>query len=105
MTTPDAVFGALANPIRRELLARLRAGPKPVKALAEGFGVGRPAISEHLRVLLDAGLVAEEPRGRERYYHLDAMPLRVVGAWLGQYERFWTTKLMDLSTLLDEETP
>lgn len=103
MTTPD-VFGALANPIRRELLGLLRAGPKPVKELAARFPVGRPAISEHLRVLLDAGLVTEEPRGRERYYHLDATPLRAVGEWLGAYERFWNDRLLDLSTLLHEES-
>lgn len=102
--TPD-VFGALANPIRRDLLGLLREGPKPVKVLAARFEVGRPAISEHLKVLLDAGLVTEEPRGRERYYHLDATPLRAVGEWLGAYERFWKSKLLDLATLLDTPLP
>jgi DNA-binding transcriptional ArsR family regulator len=102
---PPDVFGALANPIRRDLLGLLREGPKPVKVLAAGFEVGRPAISEHLKVLVDAGLVTEEPRGRERYYHLQAAPLREVGAWLGAYERFWKSKLHDLSTLLDDTLP
>jgi DNA-binding transcriptional ArsR family regulator len=102
--TPD-VFDALANPIRRELLARLRSGPQPVKALADGFARGRPAISEHLDVLLDAGLVRREPRGRERWYHLDARPLREVADWLAAYERFWADKLSDLATLLDGDAP
>jgi DNA-binding transcriptional ArsR family regulator len=88
---PD-VYDALANPIRRELLDRLRAGPMPVKALAAGFPRGRPAISEHLAVLRQAGLVREEPRGRERYYHLDATPLRSVNEWLAAYQRFWSER-------------
>jgi DNA-binding transcriptional ArsR family regulator len=103
MTTD--VFGALANPIRRDLLALLRTGPKPVKALASHFDRGRPAISEHLAVLRDVGLVVEEPRGRENLYHLRAAPLREVGEWLAAYEVFWKQKLVDLETLLDREEP
>jgi DNA-binding transcriptional ArsR family regulator len=99
------VFAALANPIRRELLAQLRTGPKPVNVLAAPFSRGRPAISEHLAVLREAGLVVEEPRGRERYYHLRAEPLKAVGEWLADYERFWQTRLAHLDTLLDEEDP
>ena len=102
--SPD-VFDAIANPIRREILAQLQAGPKPVKVLAAGFSRGRPAISEHLRVLLQAGLVRDEPRGRERYYHLEAEPLRAVRDWVDEYERFWQDRLGRLSTLLDEEAP
>lgn len=97
------VFSALANPIRRELLAQLRHGPQPVNALVAHFERGRPAISEHLAVLRAAGLVLEEPRGRERYYRLDARPLRAVADWLAEYEQFWQAKLTDLTTLLDEE--
>ena len=103
MTTD--VFDALANPIRRELLGLLRTGPKPVNELAGHFTRGRPAISEHLSVLRGAGLVREEPRGRQRYYHLDPAPLREVVDWLGAYEVFWTNKLDDLKTLLDREQP
>lgn len=102
--SPD-VFDALANPIRRELLDRLRAGPTPVKALAAGFPRGRPAISEHLKVLRDAGLVREEPRGRQNFYHLDARPLREASVWLATYEAFWRTHLDRLADLLNEEDP
>lgn len=101
---PD-VFDALANPIRRDLLDLLRGGPKPVKLLASGFARGRPAISEHLKVLREAGLVREEPRGRENYYHLDAGPLRAASEWLAVYETFWRARLSNLSTLLDEDLP
>src|SRR5262249_22068349 len=72
------VFSALANPIRREILVRLRRGPRGVSDLARGFAVGRPAVSEHLQVLRKAKLIREEPRGRERYYHLDPRPLAEV---------------------------
>ena len=97
------VFAALGNPTRRDLLELLRAGPQPVKALAERFELGRPAISEHLKVLRDAGLVVEERRGRENHYHLDAAPLRAVSEWLGPYERFWRRRHAKLRQLLDEE--
>lgn len=100
--TPD-VFDALANPIRRDLLGLLRAGPLPVKALAAHFHRGRPTISEHLRLLRLAGLVREEARGRENYYHLDAAPLREASQWLAEYQRFWESKLDNLENLLEEQ--
>jgi DNA-binding transcriptional ArsR family regulator len=99
----DDVFSALANPTRRELLTLLRDGPQPVKALAAQFELGRPAISEHLKVLRDAGLVVEEARGRERHYHLDAGPLEHMRRWLGPYERFWRDKLTAIRDVLDED--
>lgn len=100
--TPD-VFDALANPIRREILSQLKTGPKPVNQLAAAFDRGRPAISEHLQVLRHAGLVIDEVRGRERFYHLRAEPLREAAAWLAEYERFWRNKLDDLTDFLDGE--
>ena len=97
------VFSALSNPIRRDLLGLLRGGAQPVKALAAHFDRGRPAISEHLAVLKKAGLVEEEPRGRERYYHLNAAPLKEVQGWLNAYQAFWGDSMERLSQLLDEE--
>ncbi len=102
MRDPD-VFAALANPVRRELLVRLRKGPRAVNDLARDFDVGRPAVSEHLQVLRKARLVREEPRGRERYYHLDPRPLAEVDAWLDGFTRFWKERLSALEALLDEE--
>ena len=97
------MFSALANPVRREILVHLRRGPRKVGDLAANFELGRPAVSEHLQVLRKARLVREEPRGRERYYHLDPRPLTEVGEWVGAFERYWKRRLGDLERLLDEE--
>ncbi|ACL67244.1 transcriptional regulator, ArsR family [Anaeromyxobacter dehalogenans 2CP-1] len=97
------VFSALASPIRREILWQLRKGPRAVNELARAFEVGRPAVSEHLQVLRRARLVREEPRGRERYYHLDPRPLSEVERWLETFERYWTQRLTALEDLLDEK--
>jgi DNA-binding transcriptional ArsR family regulator len=97
------VFSALANPVRREILMRLREGPRAVSDLAQGFDIGRPAISEHLQVLRKAQLVREDPRGRERYYHLDPRPLSDVEAWLGAFNQYWKKRMAALEKLLGEE--
>lgn len=99
------VFGALANPVRRRLLEALREGPLPAGDLAGRFELSRPAVSEHLAVLRHAGLVREEPRGRQRFYHLAPDPLAEVGEWLHPFERYWNDRLNALSDLLDEENP
>lgn len=77
-------------------------GEQPVQELADHFEMRRPSISEHLKVLKDAGLVQEQRRGRQRYYRLEAAPLLQVHAWLAPYEQFWQEKLTNLRTLLDE---
>ncbi|MBB4777725.1 ArsR/SmtB family transcription factor [Actinomadura livida] len=97
------VFGALASPVRRELTALLLDGPKPVNDLASHFAMSRPSVSEHLRVLRDAGLVSERRSGRQRLYRLEAGPLRELSEWLDPYERFWRERLSDLRELLDED--
>ncbi|WP_437328162.1 ArsR/SmtB family transcription factor [Sorangium sp. So ce381] len=97
------VFSALANPVRREILMQLRMGPRAVNDLARGFDLGRPAVSEHLQVLRKARLVREEPRGRERYYHLDPRPLSEVDEWLDTFTQYWKKRLTALEDLLDEE--
>jgi DNA-binding transcriptional ArsR family regulator len=98
---PD-VFAALANPTRREVLRLLREqGEQPVQRLADHFDMRRPSLSEHLRVLRDAGLVVEQPVGRQRLYSLRPEPLREVADWLTPYERFWRARLADLRDVLD----
>ena len=97
------VFDALANPIRRDILVRLRQGPCAVNELVRGFEIGRPAVSEHLQVLRKAKLIRDEPRGRERYYHLDPRPLSDVELWLNSFTRYWKQRMAALETLLDEE--
>ncbi|WFE41215.1 metalloregulator ArsR/SmtB family transcription factor [Micromonospora sp. WMMD998] len=101
MSEPD-VFAALANPTRRELLRLLREeGEQPVRRLADRFDMRRPSLSEHLRVLKEAGLVTEQPIGRQRFYALRPEPLREVADWLTPYERFWRSRLAGLREVLD----
>ncbi|MEU3843110.1 metalloregulator ArsR/SmtB family transcription factor [Streptomyces sp. NPDC028635] len=98
----DRVFAALANATRREVLRLLReGGPQPVQAIADHFAMRRPSLSEHLKVLRDAGLVAEQRAGRQRIYRLRAVPLAEVQEWLHPYERFWRDQLKGLGDLLD----
>lgn len=99
---PPDVFTALANPVRRRLLDELRAGPRAVNDLVGLFELGRPAVSEHLQVLRQAGLVREEPKGRQRIYFLEPVPLAEVDDWLHPFERFWRDRLQALRDLLDE---
>jgi DNA-binding transcriptional ArsR family regulator len=97
------VFGALANPVRRQLLEALREGPRAAGDLAGRFALSRPAVSEHLAVLRDAQLVREEPRGRHRYYHLAAEPLADVQDWLHPFERYWRQRLAALRDVIEGE--
>lgn len=102
---PDVdVFAAIANPARREVLRLLRDdGPRPVAQLAEHFDMRRPSLSEHLRLLKDAGLVVERRVGRQRWYSLRPEPLSELADWLAPYERFWRDRLAGLADLLDGE--
>ncbi len=99
----DDVFAALANPVRREILMQLRKGPRAVNDIASSFELGRPAVSEHLQVLRKVRLVREEPRGRERYYHLDPRPLVEGETWLNSFTKYWKQRLDALEALLDGE--
>ena len=82
------VFKAVADPTRRALLDRLRAGGRPAGELAGDFAVSRPAISKHLRVLREARLVATRREGRRRIYELVPRPLGDIDAWLAEYRQF-----------------
>lgn len=97
---PD-IYRAIADPTRREILDRLRAGPAPVNALASDFRQSRPAISKHLAVLRAAGLVAETKIGRERHYALQPRPLQKVAGWVEGYRAFWLMNLGNLKTHLE----
>src|SRR4051812_40917963 len=87
-TTSD-VFNAIAEPQRREILALLRAGERPVTQLAQELGMTQPGTSKHLRVLREVGLVRDRKAGKQRLYGLDARGLRLVHEWTGGFERFW----------------
>lgn len=97
------VFRAIADPTRRAILDRLRAGPTAVNDLAEDFEQSRPAISKHLRVLREANLVSETKSGRERLYELRPAPLRQIAGWIEGYRAFWQTSLTQLKRHLEEE--
>jgi DNA-binding transcriptional ArsR family regulator len=92
------VLSAAAEPTRRRLLQLLGDGPSSVNALAAHFSSTRPAISQHLRVLADAGLVAAEKRGRQRVYRLDS---RGMAGLRAEMDRFWTN---ELDRLLEDAT-
>jgi DNA-binding transcriptional ArsR family regulator len=97
------VFRAVADPTRRAILDRLRAGASPVNALAADFDQSRPAISKHLRVLKLARLVREERVGRERVYQLDPAPLQQVAGWIEGYRSFWLHSLDNLKRILESK--
>jgi DNA-binding transcriptional ArsR family regulator len=83
------VFGALADPTRRAILARLADGEATVAELAAPFAVSQPAVSKHLKVLEQAGLISRNRRATARLSRLEAEPLREVTTWLARYQRFW----------------
>ena len=87
MTYAERSFEALADPTRRRVLERLRGGPLPVGRIAAGLPVSRPAVSQHLKVLKDAGLVVDRAEGTRRVYQIDPEGLGAIRAWLDQ---FWT---------------
>ncbi len=100
-TQQNDVFHAISDPTRRGLLDLIARGSQPVKVLAQEFDMTRPAISQHLRVLVEAGLIVEKKVGREHHYQLQAEPLSYVHNWVQQYERFWYDRLELLGKHLD----
>ncbi|MHB8632599.1 MAG: ArsR/SmtB family transcription factor [Thermoplasmatota archaeon] len=99
----DAVFAALAHPIRRAIVERLSAGDCSVALLAAPHDVSLPAISRHLRVLEDAGLLEQTPDGRVRRCALRAQPLSAAFGWIVQYRLFWETTLDAVAAKLEGE--
>jgi DNA-binding transcriptional ArsR family regulator len=99
----DSVFRAISDPTRREILSILRGGQRTVGGIAKDFKMSRPAISKHLRLLHAAGLVTTRRHGTQSLCSLDARPLRGVGDWLHDYERFWRESLESLKRHMEEE--
>lgn len=88
--TYQVVLAALADPTRRRVFERLRHGPRAVGDIAKGLPVSRPAVSQHLKVLKDAGLVREEAKGTQRIYEIDPHGLGLLRHWL---DEFWDDAL------------
>jgi DNA-binding transcriptional ArsR family regulator len=96
------VFRAIADPTRRRILDLLDREEQPVTDLARQFDVTLSAISQHLSILRQAGLVSERQLGRNRLYSLNANALKEVSDWIGQYERFWRERLETLEDELEK---
>jgi DNA-binding transcriptional ArsR family regulator len=96
----SSVFGALADPTRRAILARLADGDLAVRDLAAPFPMSQPAISRHLKVLEVAGLISRSRRATARLSHLEAEPLRDATQWLARYQAYWDERFDQLDELL-----
>ncbi len=97
----DTVLEALADPTRREIFERLRDGPRPVGKLADGLPVSRPAVSQHLKVLKEAGLVTDRKDGTRRYYGVNREGLDELRAYLDEY---WEDVLANFAVHLERDT-
>jgi DNA-binding transcriptional ArsR family regulator len=99
----DAIFRAISDPTRREILGILRRGPETVGGIARNFRMSRPAISKHLRLLHSAGLVSTHQQGTANLCSLNAKPLRAVNDWLRDYATFWNESLQSLKKYMEEQ--
>jgi DNA-binding transcriptional ArsR family regulator len=96
----EKALSALADPTRRRVFERLRSGPKAVGAIARGMPVSRPAVSQHLKALKEAGLVADRPEGTRRVYFIDPHGLGSLRRWLDQ---FWDEALAAFQAEVESE--
>jgi len=96
------VFAAISAPTRRAILSQLAEKEMPVLALAESFEMTLPAVSQHLAILREAGLVKVHKAGRQRIYRLSPEPLKAVSDWVSTYEKFWNEKLAALGEYLEK---
>jgi len=99
----DSAFGALSDPTRRAILARLATGETRVGELAALFKVSWPAVTKHVRVLQKAGLLVQRRDGRERRCRLRAEAMREPAEWIDRYRTFWTGKLEGLAEFFDDQ--
>ena len=97
-----SAFEVLAEPNRRRILDLLRQGERPVGGLVDDLGVSQPAVSKHLRVLREAGLVEMRVDAQRRVYRLRTEPLQEIDAWLAPYRALWNTSLDKLARHLDD---
>jgi DNA-binding transcriptional ArsR family regulator len=100
----DAVFRAISDPTRRRILGILRVQRQTVGEIASHFRMSRPAISKHLRILHEAGLVDTRKQGTANLCSLDASPLHVVDDWLQDYESFWRESVRSLKKYMEEKS-
>jgi DNA-binding transcriptional ArsR family regulator len=99
----DLAFGALAHPIRRGILERLSTGEATIAELAEPFNVSAPAITKHMRILEEAGLLSRKKRGREHHCRLEQKRMKEAEAWIENHRKFWNERLDALERYLKEK--
>lgn len=99
------VFQAIADPTRREIINIIAKGSLNLNSVAEKFDVSRPAISKHIKILTQCGLITIRQKGRERYCDANLKPLGKVSNWIEQYRIFWNSKLDALEMHLQRTTP
>jgi DNA-binding transcriptional ArsR family regulator len=97
----DRLFGALANPTRRDILDLLLTGEHTAGDIAKHFDMARPSVSEHLRVLIECELLTERAEGRQVFYAAAGSPLLAVRDWLTPHERFWRERMTAMGGVLD----
>ncbi len=98
----DRAFGALSDPTRRAILARLAEGDAGVLEVAAPFAMSQPAITKHLRVMEEAGLISRHRLARRRMCHLEPQRLKHLSDWVGSYREFWEVSFGRLDDLLEE---
>lgn len=103
VTDLNQTFAALSDTTRRAIVARLAEGEAPLAEVAAPFQMSLTAVSKHVRVLSDAGLISVTKRGRTRYCRIEAAPMREAVDWLNDYQRFWDQKLDALGAFLQDE--
>lgn len=99
------VFQAIADPTRREIISMLSQQSLNLNAVADKFDISRPAISKHIRILTECGLITIKQQGRERYCEMKFEQLAEVAEWIEQYRNFWTKKLDTLENFLSKPSP
>ncbi|MFB5651399.1 ArsR/SmtB family transcription factor [Leptospira wolffii] len=95
------VFQAIADPTRRQIIGLLAKEPMNLNAVAENFKISRPAISKHIKILSECGLISIKRQGRERYCIAKLAKLNEVETWVTQYKKFWDRKFDDLEKYLN----
>lgn len=101
----DAVFTALADPTRRGMIARLSSGPATIGELGEPYGISKPAVTKHVKMLERAGLIRRKRDGRVHHCTLQAKPMQQAGAWIDRQRQFWEASLDALADLAQKTKP
>ncbi|MFB6456213.1 ArsR/SmtB family transcription factor [Chitinophaga sp. Hz27] len=97
------VFQAIADPTRRDIIHLLAGNPQNLNSIADNFDISRPAVSKHIKILTECGLILIKTEGRERYCHVSLGGLKQVADWTNQYRAFWNEKLDTLGHFLESE--